>query len=237
MQVLLGSQQPGQPVVHGQLRHEAADQVRRALVQGALRAAVGGPLDPAVRRIGGPRVDPRELQRPGIGPGAVPVAVRQVGRPAAGDLIQRLPVRRAAGEPLHSPARAGDPVPFRVLAAVGGDPGQRVVQARGPDQVAADHRHPGEGGMHVRVLEAGQQRAAVQVDHLGGRTGQVLDAGVASLADRRDPAADDCNRACGTAIRRRGRHHPAAARVGGVDRPAREHQLGLLHAYPPFRCV
>ncbi len=51
MQVALGKQQAGQPLVKGRLRHKAADQVGSALVHGALQPAVLVALEPAVGRI------------------------------------------------------------------------------------------------------------------------------------------------------------------------------------------
>ena len=159
------------------------------------------PLDPAVGRVGGPRVDPRELQRPGIGPGAVPVAIRQVGRPAAGDLIQRLPVRRAAGEPLHPPARAGDPAP----APGAGGRRRRSWPARRPgwrprSGCSRSSSRPAKAGCTCASWKPGSSaRPRRSTTSVAGPIRSWIRS-VASLADRRDPAADDCDRAGGTAV-------------------------------------
>ena len=238
VQVLLGEQQPGQALLDGELGQQGADQVGRAFVQRALRAAVWLTLDPAVGRVRSPGVDARQLEGAGVGPGAVAVAVRQVRRPAAGHGVERLPVRCAAGEPLHPPARARYPLQVRMLAAVAGDPLQRLGQARRAHQVAANHGDAGEGRMHVRVLEARQQRPAAQVHDLGSRADQVLDVAVAGHSDGLDPAAHHRDGAGWPAIGVGGRDHPPPAGVGRVDGPAREYQFRLLpHARPPLSCA
>ncbi len=152
----LGKQQPGQPVLEGRRRYQAAHQRGRALVQGTLRRAVRGPLDPAIRRVGGPRVDPRQLQRARIGPGAVSVAVGQVGGAPAGQLVEQLAAGRPAVEPFHPPAAAGYPLDGGVARGIGADPVQRRRQRRGADQVAADHGHACECWVDMGILEARQ---------------------------------------------------------------------------------
>ena len=68
------------------------------------------------------------------------------------------------------------------------DDAQAVVGVGRSGQVALQQLDAGLHGMHVRVLEAGQQHPAAEVDDLGRGTGQLGEG--AGLADREDrPAA------------------------------------------------
>ncbi len=118
---------------------------------------------------------------------------------------------------------------------VGLDPADRLVQGRRPDQVAADHRHTGEGWMGVRVLEPRQQCAPVQVDALGDRPPEAGERGVGRCADRGDRAVSDGDGGRWPAVSRGRADHAPAAGVGSVDRAAFEdhirvcgHALSLL---------
>ena len=249
VQVLLGQQQPAELLGEGRAGHEPAHQQCRGLVQGALRLIVRPALDPAVPGVGGGGGQARQVQGPGIGPGAVAVPVGQVGRPVRDHAVQQFPRGGAAGEPLHPPAAAVDPLPVRMGLRVGPDPGQRAVQVLRAVQVAALHGDPGEGRVHVGVLEPGQQGPAAQGDRLRLTAGQVADLVVA--ADRDDPATAHCHRGRGRPVRGpdarpvagvlaagrlavgRGRDHAALVGKHGVDPPAGEDQV-CCHARHPI---
>ena len=63
----------------------------RTLVQGAGGVAVGLALDATVGRVRRGRGDARELERAGVDPDAVAVAVREVRRTVGHDAVEHLP--------------------------------------------------------------------------------------------------------------------------------------------------
>jgi hypothetical protein len=235
VQVLLGEQQPPDPVRQRQRGYVAAHQGGGALVQGALGRAVRAALDPAVRRVRRACVDARQPERPAADPGSVPVAVGEIGGPAPGDPVEQFAAGQAAREPLHAPAAAGDPVPGRALRRVRADPFQCGIQGGRSDQVAPDHGHARERGMDVRVLEPRQQGPAAQVHDLGARADQVGDARLARLAHGHDPLAAHGHGAgprpalARPALARHdaSRHETAPRGVHGVDRSAGEDHIRL----------
>ncbi len=162
VQVLLGQQQPADLLGEAGAGHQTAHEQRRPLVQGALRLTVTASLDPPVPGVRRGRGQAGQVQRPGVDPGAVPVPVREVGRPVRDHAVQQLAGRGAAGEPLHPPAAAVDPLPVRLGRGVGPDPVQRPGLVLGAVQVAAQHRDPRERRVNVRVLEPGQQGPALR---------------------------------------------------------------------------
>ena len=109
-------------------------------------------------------VDPGPPQRGGVDPGAVPVPVGEERGPAAGDGVQRLAAGQAAGEGVHRPSAAGDPLQVRVGRGVAVDDGQVVRGRRAVPQVAAAQLPARVHRVHVGVDKAGQQRPAAQVD-------------------------------------------------------------------------
>lgn len=222
--MLLGQQQGGQPLRRGGRRDQPPDQQGRALVQRALGRSVGGALDPAVGRVRGAGVQPSQGQRARVHPRAVPVPVGQVGGPVRQHLVQQLAAGRAAREPFHPPAAAGDPLMIGMRVRVGPDPVQCAGRVRRVREIAAQHGEARERRVHVRVLEAGQHRSAAQVHHAGPGTGQLTHGVVGAHGD--DPATAHRHRRSGRAIRAGGRRdHPAAARGHRVHRAAAEDQL------------
>ena len=187
--MLLGQAQCLVAVVLGQLGQQPGDQVLRAFLEHADRAAVRGPLDPAVCRVEGVAGDPGELERFAVDPGAVAVAVRQVDRAVRGDLVQRRGCRDTAGERLHRPAAAGDPAVAGVALDVVADDREVLRQRDRAGQVAPAQLIACENRMHVRVDEARQQRAAGQVDDLGA--GADGGPGVRVRLDRDDAPGPD----------------------------------------------
>ena len=109
VQVGLAREQAREKLGLRRRRHAGGDQAHGPVVQRARRLAGFVPLDPAVYRVGGARVDARELQGRRVHPGAVVIPVRQEGGPAAGDGVQVRRRRQAAGEGLHGPARRRAP--------------------------------------------------------------------------------------------------------------------------------
>ncbi len=214
VQVALRLQDRRLPLRAVRLRdHVVVDPVGRALVQGAGGLAVRAALDPAVVRIRGVPVDPGRLQRAGVHPGPVHVAVEQEHRAVGDDRVQVLLARCAAREVLHGPAAAEDPGLLGVGVGVGGDgvqvgvPPLQVVQPQ-PEPVAS-----GERRVDVGVLEAGQQQPAGRAHHAGGGSGQARELGLG--ADGRDPAVPDGH---GGREAARGQARPGAGdqQVGGA---------------------
>ncbi len=212
---------PSRPRSGGGAR--SLDEAHRALVQRAGGLALGVALDPTVGGIGRVAGDPSRLQRAGVHPGAVAVAVRQEDRPIGHQPVEHVLRRRAAGEHVHRPAAAEDPRHVGVRGGVLGDQplvvGQRArVVERALEQVeAAGHR------VHVRVLEPGEQHPAAEVDHLGAGADQVGDGVVG--ADGDDPFALDRNRS-----------GPPPGRVHRVHGAVREDQVGVpVRAHSPSR--
>ena len=202
---LLGHQQPGELVLGGGHRRQSLDEAGSPLVQGARRRARGVPLDPAVGRVRRRGVDAGELEGPAVGPGPVPVTVRQQGRPVGHDGVEHLARRRTAGEVRHRPARPEHPGLVRVRCQVGRDPGHRLGGRAGPGQVAAQHVDAGGERVRVRVLEPGDQEAAVQRHHLGAPAHQGAHVVVAGHRD--DAAVAHGHRAAGRATA--AEHRPA----------------------------
>ena len=149
-EIFLALEQPRGVLRRRQLGEEHGHAVHGTLVQRALRAAVREPLDPAVRRVGGLGGDPRELERPRVGPGAVVVAVVEQDRPVRDHCVEVGRRGRASRERRHRPAAAGDPRP--------------VV----PGGVRADHREvllagAALGQVALHPLQAPLDRVAVGV--------------------------------------------------------------------------
>ncbi len=159
----------------------------RSLVQRARREAVRFALDAAVGRVRRTRVQARELQGAGVHPRVVAVAVREEDGPVGDHGVQGSSRWVSAGEVVQRPAGPQDPGHVTVRRRVPGHGAFVVVDASDLVQVAP---HPGQAavvGMHVSVLEPGEDGAAVDVHHLGGRPDQVADLPIG--AHGRDPAA------------------------------------------------
>ena len=129
-------------------------------------------------------VTPARSRRGRVHPGAVPVAVVQVGGPAAGHGVERGRGRHPAGERLHRPAAAADPLELRVRSAVRGDPVEVLGRAAGVGEVEPEEVDARVVRVDVRVLEAGRHEAAMCVQ-LRGPGPCALDR---VPADRRDRA-------------------------------------------------
>lgn len=213
MQYGLGAQQPGDAIGGGRLRDEACDQAGGALLEHSAGRAVGLALDPAVGRVGGSCGEAGEFQSTGVGPGAVVVAVEQQYRAVGDDGVDELPGGHTAGEGLHRPAAARDPLPLGVGRGIGGDPAQVLLEVGGAGEVALAQLDAREDGMDMGVGEAGDQQPPGQVDHL--RTGSDQLAHLAS-SDGDDPFAADSHRV-GTTV----------GRVGGEGGTAGEDEIGV----------
>jgi len=137
----------------GVFRDQALDEVGRPLVEGAARATVRVPLDPAIRRVGGFGGDPSPLEGEAVDPGAMAVAVGQERGAVGDDPVEVLGAWRPAREVVQRPATAGDPF------GIGPPPGvlldRRQVGVEPPILVqrAAQRLEPGLHRMDVRVLE------------------------------------------------------------------------------------
>ena len=161
VQVGLAGKQSGAVVGAGGAGQVPGDQGGRALVEGAARVAVRVPLDAAVGRVRRVPGDARELQRPGVDPGAVVVAVGQEHRPVRHHGVEVGGERRAARERRHRPAAAEDPLDVGAAVGVRADRGEVLLAGVELRQVAPEPLQPALDRVHVRVGEArGEQAAA-----------------------------------------------------------------------------
>ena len=172
-----------------------ASRRHRALVQHAGRVPAVVPLDVPVRGVVGAGGDAGDLERPGVDPHPVVVAVGQRDRPVGHDLVQLGGGRQATGEGGHRPAAALDPGEVGVRGGMLADVREiGTTIGRQPAQVAAE---PLEAALHrvdVGVGEAGQEQSARGV-HDGGapRRDVLADGGDPAIAhdDVTDPPAVD----------------------------------------------
>ena len=168
---------------------QSPDEVTGAFVQSARWMTIRLALDPAVFGIRGARVDPGELEGLRVHPVAVPVTVGQEDRAVRHHGIEGLPGWSAAGEELHGPAASDDPFEIGVGVGVLGDDVEALLGRRGAVQLALQHRQAAHDGVHVRVLESGEQQPAGEIDDLGIRAGQLrqlvvgADGGDATVGD------------------------------------------------------
>ena len=189
------------------------DEGLRALVQRALRRAVRVALDPAVFGIGRVGGDPRDLQRLGVDPGAVTVAVRQDHRSIRHDRVDVLLGGTAAWKDVLRPASAQDPGLVRMRSRVRGDRLEVRLLRVEVVLVALQHVDAAAHGVHVRILEPRDEHATGEVDHLGAVADQVADLVVG--ADRDDRA-----------VAHRHGSRPRSRRIDGVHIAVDEDQVG-----------
>ena len=143
---------------------EPPDEVHRAFVERAGRAAVRVALDPAVGRVGGLGGHAGQLECPGVDPGAVAVAVGQDDRAIRHDRVEVLAPWRAAGEVVHVPAAAADPGLVRVASSVLGDHREVGLAPAGVVELAAEPGQTAVDRMDVRILETRRDRSAAKLD-------------------------------------------------------------------------
>ena len=173
VQVGLAREQAREQLGRRRRRHLGRDQAHGPVVQRARRLAGFVPLDPAVDRVGGARVDARELQGRRVHPGAVVIPVRQEGGLAAGDGVQVRRCRQAAGERRHGPAAAEHPGAGRQGRTVLRHRIQAFVPGPQAEQVAPQALKPAADRVHVRVAEGRQRQPPPQVDDAGAAAGQL----------------------------------------------------------------
>ena len=229
--VALGLEEGGVLVVGRRGRGDGGDEGRRALVQGAARAAVGQALDAAVGRVGGLGRDAGERERGRVGPGAVVVAVVEEDGADRLDVVERGRRRGSAGEGAHRPAAAGDPGAGGVAAArrveggVARDDPAVVGGRRARAEVAAEPFESALDGVDVRVDEAGVQHPAREVVHDRAGAAPVGEVG----RDRRDAPPDDGDlERPGGGAAGRGTGNSTAARPR-VDDSAGEEEICVGH--------
>ncbi len=200
----------------GRRDHLGVEPVRGALVQRPGRfAGHRVALDPAVRRVRGARRDAAELEGAAVGPGAVHVPVEQEHGPVGHDGVEVLLARRPAGEVLHRPPAAEHP---RLVGVVGGVAADDVEVLGATGRVVQPHPAqvpPGDGRVHVAVLEAGEHQPAWRLDHARARAAPLAD--VVGGPHRHHPVAADGDR-----LRVLPAPHP--------DPGPGDQQVGVLHA-------
>ena len=161
-----------------------ADEIHRAFVQGAGGLSVDVDLDPAVlgaRRTAG---DTGDLHRGGVDPGAVSVPVGEVDRTVRDNLVQCGGGGPASGERVERPPPTDDPVDVRARTRVRRDGIEVVLRRRCVMQVALEHVEAALDGVHVGILEPGDEHPPAEIDHLGSGTHELADDRVG--ADRHD---------------------------------------------------
>ena len=161
------------------------------------------------------------------------VAGRHERGPIRHDAVEQVAGRQPAGKHTVVPAVAEHPGPIGVCAGEGGDRRLDGRQGGRPEQVGAIHREAGAQQVQVRVVEAGQQRAAPGVDLDGLRPPQA--AHLARAPDAQDLVAANRHRAF-EGRRPVGREHlrveddqidrPAVVVPLGADNEAGDHRDG-----------
>ena len=210
----LGSDEPGceLALLVAHRRHPLERFAQPDLVQHAGGAAAGIGHDRLVVCVIGVGIDPEQVEHDRVDPGGVVREVDQHHRVGGGDCVEVVARRHAVGvggalgEVAEVPALPDDPVARLAIAdrvahrcdAVGdrGDRRERDVEVERRRHVAEADR------VDVRVVDAGEQRAAVEVDDAGVRAGERLDVG--ARADGADRVARDGER-LGDSCRRRRR--------------------------------
>ena len=174
-------------------------------------------LDPPAERVGRVAADPGQLQRSGVRPRAVVVAVGQDHGPVGDGRVQLLAGGDPAREVAHRPAAAQDPLAVGVGCGVLADAPQVLLRPAALREVAERALVSAHRQVAVRVLEAGQHHAALDVDDPRARPGQLRD--LRGAADGDDAA-----------VRDRHRLVHAAGSVDRVDDAVREDQVGRHQA-------
>src|SRR5204863_8583095 len=106
----------------------------------------------------------------GVQPERVVVARHQGGRHVAGDLVERLLRRLDRRRPVAAaPAEPAQPATGLDVAYCLRDPLQRLVERARPLQADLSLRERPGWEMDVGVVEAGQEAAAAEVDHVRAR--------------------------------------------------------------------
>src|SRR6266508_4140946 len=149
VQVLLGHPEALLPFRLGDRGRDVFDQVHGPLVEGARGLARAVPFDPPVGRIGGLPGDAGQLQGSCVHPGPVAVTVRQVHRPVGDDMVQDVLGRGPAGERVHRPPSAPDPLDVGMLARVVGHDALVAFAGVRHVQVALKHLQAAGGRMEM----------------------------------------------------------------------------------------
>ena len=130
------------------------------------------PLDATVPRIGRVLRDAADLERAAVHPRPVHVPVHQEDGTVGNDAIQLLSMGRTAGEQVHRPSAPRDPRLVGVGGRVRGDRLQVGVDGRDVIQVHPQEVPAAERGMHVCVLEPGNDQPPGQGQDLGRGSGE-----------------------------------------------------------------
>ena len=125
----------------------------------------------------------------------MPVTVGQADRTVGHDRVEHLTRGCASGEVAHVPATSDDPLDLRVRCGVGRHARERVVSGVAVVQVAVEHVDPCSDRVGMGVLEAGDEQATLEVDHVGAAADERANLLVG--ADRRDTSAADRERTWG----------------------------------------
>ena len=165
-------------------------EMHRLLLQHAGGVAGGVALDPAGVGVGRRVGDADRLERLGVEPHAVVVAVGEHHRPVRDHGVEFLAGRQSSWEVAHRPAAAENPVTIGVLIRVGLDRLPRGLATGDLVERALGHAVTRRGGVAVGVVKAGKQHSALHVDHarrrstLLGNVGGMPDGGDAAIGDR-----------------------------------------------------
>ena len=173
---------------------------------------VPGSLDDAVPGIGRVLPDTADLERSGVHPRAVDVAVHEEHRSVRDERIELFLPGGPAGEQVHGPATADDPVDVGVLASIGGDDPAVILERMDVLEIDANAVQARGGWMTVGILEAGDHQPPIELDRRRPGSGQRADLLVG--AHRQDATLFH-----GDGLR------PRRRRVAGVDGTTRQDEI------------
>ncbi len=162
----LGVQDARLPLLGRCRREQVADERCRVLVERPLRLASSVALDAPAGRIRRLPRDSRELERAAVDPHPVAVAVVEERGPVGQDRVEVHATRGAVLEGVDRPACAGDPLELGMVGRIAGDRFQAGLARVGVVERAEPRFDPAVRRMAVRVLEAWEDRAAFQLEHV-----------------------------------------------------------------------
>ena len=161
-----------QAVRSGKRRDNCLDQTLGGFPQRTGGHVIGVALDDPIERIGGLRLNARQFQRLGIGPGRVAVRAAQKDGAVRVDRIEQVLGRIGIRKQRQVPATAHQPFSFRqrrIALRHLGEQSRRVGRA---GQVALHELDATESRMHVGVVKSGQDHAPAEFEDLAPKAAE-----------------------------------------------------------------
>ena len=208
-----GEPQPREPLRRGGLGQKSADELRRALAQGADRHTGGVALDPAAHRIRSGSSEAGELQCFRVHPGRVAVGRAENRRAVGEDRVEVAAVGDAAREECQVPAAAEQPGTVAERGRAGPEAAEDLGAVATGVEIAAGELDAALERVGVPVVEAGEDEAPAELHHsrLGSDESDNLPIG----ADEDQPVASHGNRL-----------GPAAGGIHSVDPTVPKDEVG-----------